>query len=220
MAGLARGNRRGACIRSIPPVRLRIRTRPPQRIEIDCAALRSAQSGWNLRGRCRLGRISHLRMGIRKARHAGSPTTTIAAAGRSWIRLKFRWGAPRRTVCSIWKCGKADFAEISPEEARRADRTRRARQHVGHRRNSSRWCLSPRVAPIAEDAHAREALARSIDRRAIVNFILQKEGEPAGGLLPQWSNGTAFLFPTAAGRRRRERVMVANQRLAQDRVGI
>jgi hypothetical protein len=26
---------------------------------------------------------------------------------------------------------------------------------------------------------------------------LQKEGEPAGGLLPQWSNGTAFLFSTA-----------------------
>ena len=51
---------------------------------------------------------------------------------------------------------------------------------------------------IAEDAHAREALARSIDRAAIVNFILQKEGEPAGGLLPQWSNGTAFLFSTAA----------------------
>ncbi len=33
---------------------------------------------------------------------------------------------------------------------------------------------------------------------AIVNFILQKEGEPAGGLLPQWSSGTAFLFSTVA----------------------
>ena len=44
----------------------------------------------------------------------------------------------------------------------------------------------------------REAIALSIDRAAIVNFILQKEGEPAGGLLPQWSSGTAFLFSTAA----------------------
>ena len=51
---------------------------------------------------------------------------------------------------------------------------------------------------VGEDAHAREALSRSIDRAAIVNFILQKEGEPAGGLLPQWSTGTAFLFSTAA----------------------
>ena len=31
-----------------------------------------------------------------------------------------------------------------------------------------------------------------------MNFILQKQGEPAGGLLPQWSSGTAFLFSTAA----------------------
>jgi ABC-type transport system substrate-binding protein len=50
---------------------------------------------------------------------------------------------------------------------------------------------------IADDAQAREALARSIDRAAIVNFILQKTGEPAGGLLPQWANGTAFLFSTS-----------------------
>jgi hypothetical protein len=49
-----------------------------------------------------------------------------------------------------------------------------------------------------EDARVREAVARSIDRAAIVNFILQKEGEPAGGLLPQWSSGIAFLFPTQA----------------------
>jgi ABC-type transport system substrate-binding protein len=43
-----------------------------------------------------------------------------------------------------------------------------------------------------------QALSLAIDRVAIVNFILQKTGEPAGGLLPQWSSGTAFLFPAAA----------------------
>ena len=48
------------------------------------------------------------------------------------------------------------------------------------------------------DARIREAIALSIDRTAIVNFILQKEGEQAGGLLPQWSSGTAFLFSTVA----------------------
>jgi hypothetical protein len=40
----------------------------------------------------------------------------------------------------------------------------------------------------------REALADSIDRDAIVGFILQKQGIAAGGLLPQWSSGTAVLF--------------------------
>jgi peptide/nickel transport system substrate-binding protein len=43
-----------------------------------------------------------------------------------------------------------------------------------------------------------QALSLAIDRLAIVNFILQKTGEAAGGLLPQWSSGTAFLFPAAA----------------------
>jgi hypothetical protein len=43
-----------------------------------------------------------------------------------------------------------------------------------------------------------QALSLVIDRVAIVNFILQKTGEAAGGLLPQWSSGTAFLFPAVA----------------------
>ncbi len=43
-----------------------------------------------------------------------------------------------------------------------------------------------------------QALSLAIDRVAIVNFILQKTGEAAGGLLPQWSSGAAFLFPAGA----------------------
>ena len=50
----------------------------------------------------------------------------------------------------------------------------------------------------APSAELREGVAQAVDRGAIVNFILQKTGEPAGGLLPQWSSGTAFLFSTAA----------------------
>jgi hypothetical protein len=41
-------------------------------------------------------------------------------------------------------------------------------------------------------------LARALDRSSIAEFILQKEGEAAGGLLPQWSSGTAFLFSAPA----------------------
>ncbi|HEY4839338.1 MAG TPA: hypothetical protein VIH72_12065, partial [Candidatus Acidoferrales bacterium] len=32
-------------------------------------------------------------------------------------------------------------------------------------------------------------------RVAIVNVLLQRQGEPAGSLLPQWLSGYAFLFP-------------------------
>ncbi|HTU26686.1 MAG TPA: ABC transporter substrate-binding protein [Pirellulales bacterium] len=52
-------------------------------------------------------------------------------------------------------------------------------------------------APV-QDQRLRQALSESIDRSAIVDFILQKEGLPAGSLLPQWSSGTAYLFSTTA----------------------
>jgi len=40
-------------------------------------------------------------------------------------------------------------------------------------------------------------LARSLDRAAITTVLLQRQGEPAASLLPQWMSGYAFLFPTA-----------------------
>jgi Bacterial extracellular solute-binding proteins, family 5 Middle len=91
---------------------------------------------------------------------------------------------------------KTDFAEIPPEEARAA-------AERGIRVSTSQPDELVAIVfvagrPAAEDTRLREALARAIDRTAMVNFILQKEGEPAGGLLPQWSSGTAFLFSTAA----------------------
>jgi peptide/nickel transport system substrate-binding protein len=91
---------------------------------------------------------------------------------------------------------KADFSEIPADQARRAS-------DAGVRISTSQPDELVALAFVpgrtaAEDTHVREAIARSIDRVAIVNFIAQKEGEPAGGLLPQWSGGTAFLFSTAA----------------------
>jgi hypothetical protein len=95
---------------------------------------------------------------------------------------------------------KADFAEIPAEDARRA-----AEHGVRVSRSRPDELLAlvflrggePKRSRVV-DGRVREAIALAIDRVAIVNFILQKEGEPAGGLLPQWSSGTAFLFSTAA----------------------
>jgi ABC-type transport system substrate-binding protein len=90
--------------------------------------------------------------------------------------------------------GKADVAEIPPEEARRV--SERGVRVSTSEPDELEAIVFVAGHAISEDARAREALARSVDRAAIVNFILQKEGEAAGGLLPQWSSGTAFLFPT------------------------
>ena len=45
------------------------------------------------------------------------------------------------------------------------------------------------------DPRVREALANAVNRAAISNFILQKHGVAASGLLPQWLTGYEFLFP-------------------------
>ena len=95
---------------------------------------------------------------------------------------------------------KTDLAGIPPQEARHAAES-------GVRVSQSQpdellalVFLDDR--PAASKTHAREiigqALSLSIDRLAIVNFILQKVGEPTAALLPQWSSGTSFLFSTAA----------------------
>ena len=105
---------------------------------------------------------------------------------------------------------KTDLTEIAPQDARRA-----AEQGVRVSASQPDELLalvfvslsagpnaanaaSARTATQAAAQTAGQALSLAIDRVAIVNFILQKTGEPAGGLLPQWSSGTAFLFPAVA----------------------
>jgi peptide/nickel transport system substrate-binding protein len=92
--------------------------------------------------------------------------------------------------------GRADFSEIPAEDARQAA-ARAVRVSASQPDEMIALVFLAGRSP-ADDPRLREAVACSIDRAAIVDFILQKEGEPAGGLLPQWSSGTAFLFPTAA----------------------
>jgi ABC-type transport system substrate-binding protein len=54
-----------------------------------------------------------------------------------------------------------------------------------------------RDARSLEEANLRQALGLAIDRNLLNNVVLQSAGAPAGGLLPNWMSGYAFLFPTA-----------------------
>jgi ABC-type transport system substrate-binding protein len=90
--------------------------------------------------------------------------------------------------------GKADIADIPSDQARQASES-------GIRISRSQpdeliaLAFNAKRAAAA-DPRVREAIASTIDRAAIVNFILQRGGELAGALLPQWSSGTSFLFST------------------------
>ena len=121
--------------------------------------------------------------------------------GRPFVdSIEIAMGRVARDRIVDLELNRADFAEIPAEDARRA-----AEHGVRVSRSRPDELLAlvflrggePKRSRVV-DGRVREAIALAIDRVAIVNFILQKEGEPAGGLLPQWSSGTAFLFSTAA----------------------
>lgn len=57
-----------------------------------------------------------------------------------------------------------------------------------------------------------DALAFSIDRAPIVNVLMQRRGEAAEGLLPQWLTGYAFLFHTAPDLTRAKQATAAVKR--------
>jgi ABC-type transport system substrate-binding protein len=119
------------------------------------------------------------------------------------IEISMRRAAHERLV--DLELSKVDLTEIAPQDERRA-----AEQGVRVSASQPDELLalvfvggnaaatsSARTTNQAARQAAGQALSLAIDRVAIVNFILQKTGEAAGGLLPQWSSGTAFLFPAA-----------------------
>ena len=97
---------------------------------------------------------------------------------------------PQQQILDL-ELGRADLVELSPGDVRRAS------QGGMKVWSSAPVTLLALVFDPGADARLREALALSIDRAAIQSVLLQKQGEPAGGLLPGWLSGYAFLFRTA-----------------------
>ena len=91
--------------------------------------------------------------------------------------------------------GKTQLIEVAPEQAHREIAE-------GRRIESSApieliALVFGRDPQSPEDARQRQALALSIDRDLLSTVVLHGGGEPAGGLLPNWMTGYAFLFPTS-----------------------
>jgi hypothetical protein len=130
-------------------------------------------------------------------KHATLAANDGYSGGRPFVDwIEVRMGRSARDRLVDLEVNKTDFAEIAVEQARRA--SERGVRVSTSEPDELLAIVFVAGRPAAEDARIRQAIARSIDRAAMVNFILQKEGEAAGGLLPQWSNGTAFLFTTDA----------------------
>ena len=66
--------------------------------------------------------------------------------------------------------------------------------------------------PAVQDARLRQAISLAIDRASIADVILQRQGVPAGGLLPNWISGYAHLFPAASDLPRAKDLLAASGR--------
>jgi len=114
-----------------------------------------------------------------------------AAGGRPFLDgVEIQMARPAREQAIDFGLGKADVVE-SGGEGRPAAAGRRT------------WPSEPvRVVALVfqarVDPRLREALALAVDRMAIYNVLLQRQGEISGALLPQWLSGYAFLFATTA----------------------
>jgi ABC-type transport system substrate-binding protein len=116
-------------------------------------------------------------------------------AGRPFVdRVEIALGVASQQQVVDLELGKVDVIELLPSLTRRAAQVSGAR--VSASAPSELWALviSPRSGA-AYDPRFTQALSLAIDRASIVNVLLQRQGEPAGSLLPQWLSGYAFLFP-------------------------
>lgn len=117
--------------------------------------------------------------------------------GRPYLdQVEITFGQPLRAQALDLNLGRADVVEIAPEQARRALADAESKPGARIAVSSPDQLMALVFARPADD-RLREALALSIDRNALANVILQRGGDAASSLLPQWISGYAFLFSGA-----------------------
>jgi ABC-type transport system substrate-binding protein len=104
-------------------------------------------------------------------------------------------GRSPRDQAADFAFDRADIIELSADQFRRAQQDR-IRTDVSRPAETVYLAVSS-SKPELHDIRLRQAISLAIDRSAIHNVIFQRQGEVAGGLLPNWMTGYAFLFPAA-----------------------
>ncbi len=118
-------------------------------------------------------------------------------SGRPFVdRAEFQFGIQPQQQSTDLEVGKTDIAELLPAFART---TSRGGAHVSASSPVELLALTPVPhSAAAADPNLRRAVSLAVDRASIVNVLLQRQGDPAGSLLPQWLSGYAFTFSIAA----------------------
>ncbi len=112
--------------------------------------------------------------------------------GRPFLdSIEITFGRSQRDQAIDLQLGRADVAEVPPDQVRRAQQDG---QRVATSAPAELIALAFSDKPSVKEPALREAISLSIDRSAIQSTLLQKQGEAAAGLLPQWVSGYSFLF--------------------------
>jgi MarR-like DNA-binding transcriptional regulator SgrR of sgrS sRNA len=116
--------------------------------------------------------------------------------GRPFVDgIEISMARPIRDRLLDLELNKSDLSEIPAQDARHAaERGIRISQSQPDELLAVVFLEHQAVS----DTRARQALSLSLDRSAIVTYLLQKFGEPSAALLPQWCSGTSFLFSITA----------------------
>lgn len=138
------------------------------------------------------------------AKHLSLAANNQYWAGRPFIdSIEVDFAKSYRDQLMLLDLGKADLAEIAPEQIRAAQSSNR---NVLTSMPEELVCLVFTRGPQSDsEVRLRTALARSIDTTALNNVIFQAGGEPAGALLPEWLSGYEFLFASGSEAGRPER---------------
>ncbi len=123
---------------------------------------------------------------------------TLAAAedcwrGRPYLDgIEIEMGRSYREQLAEFDAHKEDLIEVPAEQAHRASLD-------GRNLSSSSpvellALVFNRDPSSPEEKSLREALAFSIERGSMRGVLLQGAGQPAGGILPNWMSGYAFVF--------------------------
>ena len=113
--------------------------------------------------------------------------------GRPFLdSIEITFGRSQRDQALDLQLGRADVVEIPPDQIRRAQQEG---QRVAVSAPAELIALAFSDKPTVKEPALRESISLSIDRSAIQSALLQKQGETAVGLLPQWVSGYSFLFP-------------------------
>jgi peptide/nickel transport system substrate-binding protein len=117
-------------------------------------------------------------------------------SGRAFINtLEFTGSRSAHDQWMDLGVGRTDIVEVPPEVLRSAQQ-----EHMRVALHPDGELIALTVNPRSQqlqDVVLRQAVAESIDRTALVNFIYQKQGDAAATLLPATMTGYSMLFPQA-----------------------